>query len=335
MHFMIASLWLAGCGTAELPPPVAGRDEAAKEELAETEADEAAEDLVPRGLPGMPKDPADNASSPEKVALGHELFLDPRLSGDGSRSCYSCHLNDRGLADGRVLALGAGDKPLTRNTPTMWNVGYAKAWYWDGRADSLEAQAIGALKGGNMGVGADKLDAKAAEIGALPEYAARFKSVFGMAEADTVTPDHVAKALSAYERTLLCGDPESLDEAATRGQGVFLGKGRCVACHTPPLYSDGLYHDIGLGGDDVGRGKVTKVDDDMHRFRTPSLRNVAQTAPYFHDGSAPDLDTAVRRMARVQLAYTLEDSEADALVAFLGSLTGTWEGQPLAPALAP
>jgi cytochrome c peroxidase len=305
-------------------------------------------DGVPRGLPGLPPVPADNPMSPAKVALGHELFMDTRLSVDGSRSCYSCHVNERGNADGRKLALGAGDKPLTRNTPTIWNVGYLTSQYWDGRAPTLEAQALGAWKGGNMGVGADNLPAKAAEIGALPEYAARFREVFGLAEADAVTPDHVAMALSAYERTLLCGDPETWSEEATRGKAIFEGKGRCVACHSGPQYSDGLYHNIGLGGEDVGRAAATKDDADKGKFRTPTLRNVSRTAPYFHDGRAATLEEAVRYMAGggnpadpgndpILQPTALADAEITDVVAYLTALecTGTLEvkGDPKPVAL--
>lgn len=254
---------------------------------------------LPAGLPA-PQVPEDNPMTTAKVALGHKLFMDKRLSGDGSRSCYSCHQNSLGNADGLALALGAGDKPLTRNTPTIWNVAYHRELYWDGRADSLEAQALGALKGGNMGVGADTLDAKAAEIGTL--YKADFDAVFGASEA--VTPMQVVQALSAYQRTLLCGDPASLDTQAQRGKELFQSKAGCAACHLGPAYSDGLYHDIGLGHDerglpiagaDIGRGKIDPAM--TGRFRTPTLRNVGATAPYFHDGRTATLEEAVAYMA--------------------------------------
>lgn len=299
---------------------------------------------LPTGLAKPPEVPEDNPMSDEKVALGHQLFMDPRLSVDGSRSCYSCHVNERGNADGRKLALGAGDKPLTRNTPTIWNVAYLKGLYWDGRADSLEKQALGAWKGGNMGVG-DGLEAKAAEIGALPEYAPRFRAAFGLAEADPVKPEHVVKAISAYERTLLCGDTPAdkieLSDAARRGKTLFETEGRCIACHTPPLYTDGLFHDLGLGydaqgkaieGADLGRGAHTKQEADNGKFRTPTLRNIAKTGPYFHDGRAATLEEAVRFMAEggnqvaptkdPMLAPTGLDAEQIAdLVAFLEALT--------------
>jgi len=298
---------------------------------------------APAGLAKPPAVPADNTMSEQKVALGHALFMDKRLSVDGSRSCYSCHQNHLGNADGRKTAMGAGDKPLTRNTPTIWNVAYHRSLYWDGRAPSLEKQAIGAWKGGNMGVG-DGLDAKAAEIGGLPEYAEAFAAVFGLDDGDAVTPQHVAMALSAYERTLFCGDTahdrNERSEAAQRGWDLFRGKAQCVACHNGDNFSDGLFHAVGVGFDeagqaqgapDVGRGKPAEDEAQNYKFRTPTLRNVAQTGPYFHDGSEATLEGAVRYMAgggnpkapnRDPLLRDmgLTDAEIGDVVAFLESL---------------
>jgi cytochrome c peroxidase len=296
--------------------------------------------------------PEDNQMSAAKVALGHQLFMDKRLSVDGTRSCYSCHQNELGNADGRKLALGPGDKPLTRNTPTIWNVGlYTQGLYWDGRAATLEKQAIGAWKGGNMAVPEDQLPAKAAEIAALPEYTEQFRKVFDLKEGEAVTPDHVAKALSAYERTLLCFDTaydkNTMSEAAQRGWDLFRGKASCTTCHIPGTFTDGLYHDVGLNHDaegqpipdaDRGRGKITEQPGDEGRFRTPTLRNVAKTAPYFHDGRAATLEEAVRYMAAGGNAKApaldsnlrntaLTDDEIKDVVAFLDALScgGTLE----------
>lgn len=296
---------------------------------------------LPRGLKAPPV-PEDNPMSAAKVALGHKLFMDKRLSVDGSRSCYSCHQNELGNADGRAKALGPGGKELARNTPTIWNVAYHGALYWDGRAPSLEKQAIGAWKGGNMGVGEPGLAAKAAEIGALPEYRAYFTEVFGLGEGEAVTPEHVARALSAYERTLLCGgtpwDTSAMNEAQQRGWELFRGKAACTTCHSGDNLSDGLFHRMGIGwpdaGDppetaDKGRMDATKDPADLGKFRTPTLRNVTRTAPYFHDGSVPDLKAAVRRMASGPKRKDLDpnyadrglsDAEVDDIVAFLGAL---------------
>lgn len=320
----------------------------AKDKAAEAKAakDKAAKDKatdkgwswsLPEGLEAPPV-PKDNPMSAAKVALGHKLFFDKRLSGDGSRSCYSCHQNQLGNADGRAKALGAGDKELGRNSPTIWNVAYHSALYWDGRAPSLEKQMLGAWKGGNMGAGAD-LAAKAKEVAALDGYAAEFREVFGLGEADQVTPEHVAMAVSAYERTLLCGDSawdkNSLEGDAKAGWELFRGKAACATCHKGQNLSDGEFHNVGIAvvdGGDIGHGKVSGDKADNFKFRTPTLRNVSESAPYFHDGSVSDLREAVKSMASGGNPKktkgldenfsdrSLTDAEIDQIVAFLGTL---------------
>lgn len=293
--------------------------------------------VLPRGMKA-PEVPADNPMTAAKVKLGHELFFDKRLSVDGSRSCYSCHQNELGNADGRARALGPGDKLLARNTPTIWNVAYHAESYWDGRAKGLEKQMLGAWKGGNMGVGEANLAAKATEIGGLPEYREQFAAVFG---AVPVTPELVARAVSAYERTLLCGDTpwdtNTMTPEATRGWELFRGKAGCVTCHSGDNFADGLYHKTGVAvpesgeGGDLGRFDASKAEADKYKFRTPTLRNVGKTAPYFHDGSEPDLKAAVKTMAaggnrKIKdldpqlLDRQLSEAEIDDLVSFLRTL---------------
>jgi cytochrome c peroxidase len=299
---------------------------------------------LPKGLTEPPLVPEDNPMTAGKVALGHQLFMDKRLSVDGSRSCYSCHQNQLGGADGRPTALGPGDKPLPRNTPTIWNVGYHKnGLYWDGRSATLEKQMLGAWKGGNMGIG-DDLGPKTKEIASIPEYAAQFVAVFGLPDASAVTPEHIAMAISAYERTLLCGDTAfdkgEMNEAQTRGWDLFRGKGSCTTCHPLDNFSDGAFHDVGRSHDadgkllanaDVGRGKPAENEAENYKFRTPTLRNVTKTAPYFHDGAVADLTEAVRYMAGGGNAKApgldqnlrnsgLTDAEIADIVAFLGAL---------------
>ena len=145
--------------------------------------------------------PADNPMTPEKVALGRQLFFDERLSIDGSKSCYSCHVCEHGLTDGLPKAIGAGNKQLPRSSPTLWNIGYHKEFYWDGRSNSLEKQAMAAWTGGNMGVG-EKTGEIAAKINALQGYKAQFQKVF---QSDA-TPDNMMKAIAAYERTIISGN---------------------------------------------------------------------------------------------------------------------------------
>jgi cytochrome c peroxidase len=286
-----------------------------------------------------------------KVALGHQLFFDARLSVDGSRSCYSCHQNENGNGGADPKAIGAADRQLTRHSPVIWNVAYMPRFYWDGRSGSLEAQAKGAWGGGNMGVGADNLDAKAAEIGAIPGYAEQFAAVFGDRGA---TAETVAEAIASYERTLICddtrydqyvaGDDTALTAEEHAGLQVFQGKAGCVQCHTPPGFSsqfatpDGVYYNVGIGVAgipedevDVGRYAVTEQDSDWAAFKVPSLRNVAESSPYFHDGSVSDLEQAVRYMAGPGVANKnltplimdrgLTDEEVRQVVAFLGSLS--------------
>lgn len=306
---------------------------------------------------GPIKVPPDNPLTAAKIALGHRLFFDKRLSSDGSRSCYDCHKNEQGTGGELPLAVGAENKQLPRHAPVMWNVAYLPRFYWDGRADSLEAQAKGAWAGGNMGVGADNLQKKADEIGALPEYKQAFLDVF---PTEGATADTIVKAIASYERTLFCGetqfdrfsagDRSALDEKQKQGWELFAGKANCHSCHTPPFFSDaytaaeGAYHNTGIGFAgkkpeevDVGRAKVSSTASDHGAFKTPTLRNVSRTAPYFHDGSVASLEEAVRFMASGGHANPnldpklvdkkLSDDEVGAIVAFLGALecSGTLE----------
>ncbi len=258
---------------------------------------------LPSGLAGYEAMtiPADNPMTPEKVALGRQLFFDERLSIDGSRSCYSCHVCEHGLTDGLPKAIGAGNKQLTRSSPTLWNIGYHKQFYWDGRSNSLEAQALAAWKGGNMGVG-EKTGDIAAKINALQDYKTQFQKVF---QSDA-TPDNMMKAIAAYERTIIggntawdryrAGDKSALSQSAERGWNIFQSI-KCNNCHDGILFTDQQYHNVGIGMDqkepDPGRGKVTNKPEDTGAFKTPTLRDIAKSAPYFHDGSAKTLEEAV------------------------------------------
>ena len=245
--------------------------------------------------------PGDNPLTPEKVALGRQLFFDERLSIDGSKSCYSCHVCEHGLTDGLPKAIGPGNKQLTRSSPTLWNIGYHKQFYWDGRSGSLEAQAMAAWKGGNMGVG-EKTGEIAAKINALQGYKTQFQRVF---QTDA-TPENMMKAISAYERTIISGDTAwdrwkagdntAISMSAYRGWNIFQAI-KCNNCHDGVLFTDQQYHNIGIGMDqtepDPGRGKVTNKPEETGAFKTPTLRDIARSAPYFHDGSAKTLEEAV------------------------------------------
>jgi cytochrome c peroxidase len=247
--------------------------------------------------------PADNPMTPEKVALGRQLFFDKRLSKDGSRSCYSCHVCEKGLTDGLPLAVGAGDKKLTRSSPTLWNIGYHTQYYWDGRSGSLEKQAVAAWSGANMGADPNEI---VKTLDAMPGYHDQFQKVFGA----SASPENVGKAIAAFERTIYCGttphdrfeqgDKKAMSEAAQRGWKVWREKAGCGTCHAGILFTDLQYHNVGVGMDkpepDIGRKKVSSADADMGAFKTPTLRDIAKSAPYFHDGSAATLEEAVDYM---------------------------------------
>src|SRR6185369_6953567 len=245
--------------------------------------------------------PPDNPMTPEKIALGRQLFFDERLSADGSKSCYSCHVCEHGLSDGLPKAIGAGNKQLPRSSPTLWNIGYHHQFYWDGRSDSLEAQAMAAWKGGNMGVG-EKTGEIVAKINTLQDYKTQFQKVF---QSDA-TPENMMKAIAAFERTIISGDTAwdrwkagdntAISMSAYRGWNIFQAI-KCNNCHDGVLFTDQQYHNIGIGMDqtepDPGRGKVTNKPEDTGAFKTPTLRDIARSAPYFHDGSAKTLEEAV------------------------------------------
>jgi len=248
--------------------------------------------------------PADNPMTPEKAALGRQLFFDKRLSGDESRSCYLCHVCEHGLTDGLPKAIGAFNKPLTRSSPTLWNIGYHKMFYWDGRSPSLEKQAMAAWTGGNMGAKDHEAEI-VAKINALQGYRSQFQKVFG----GDATAENMMQAISAYERTIIsgdtawdrwqAGDQSAASEAAKRGFEVFK-TAKCNNCHDGVLLTDQQFHNVGIGMDaaepDKGRFNATKKDEDTGAFMTPTLRDVGKSGPYFHDGSVATLEDAVDLM---------------------------------------
>ena len=283
--------------------------------------------------------PANNPVTPEKVALGHQLFFDKRLSADGTRSCYSCHLNENGLTDGKRVAEGALGKVLTRSSPTLWNVGYQTEFYWDGRSTSLEAQAKAAWTGGNMGADADKV---VTTLNSIDDYRTQFESIFG----ESATPENVVAAISAYERaSLFCadtaydrwlrGDETAVSASTKRGAELFAGEAGCGNCHSGVLFTDMKYHNVGIGmkndEPDLGRHRVTEEDVDRGAFKTPTLRDISRSGPYFHNGSVDTLEEAVELMVNGGIdnphidrenlqPKSLSDEQKVDLVAFLRSL---------------
>ena len=251
---------------------------------------------VPLGLKPVPV-PADNPQTAAKVELGKQLFFDPRMSGDNTVSCATCHDPKQGWSNGAPIATGIRSQKGGRSAPTIINAAYQEFQFWDGRALKLEGQALGPIQ--NPIEMEMKLDELIPKLNKIEGYRKQFRAVFG----SDATPAAVAKALAAFERTVLsgdapydrfkAGDKTSLSDAAQRGMTVFFNKAQCSACHAGPNFSDGAFHNVGVGmakpEPDLGRFAETKQAGDRGAFRTPTLREIARTAPYMHDGSQKTL----------------------------------------------
>jgi cytochrome c peroxidase len=275
---------------------------------------------------------------PERVDLGRKLFFDPRISVDGTVSCARCHQPALYGTDGLAKPRGAHDKLNPRNAPTVLNAALQFKEHWRGDRANVEDQAKQALVG-PPSFGDPDYAAAMAKIKAIPGYAGMFRKAFP-AEPDPVTQDNWGKAIGAYERTLvtpsrfdeyLAGNVQALSPAERTGLRKFIETG-CIACHNGPGVGGGMFQKFGVVEDywketgskevDKGRFDVTHDPNDMYVFKVPSLRNVAMTPPYFHDGSVTSLTKAVRIMAKVQLGKTLNEQDANDIVTFLHSLTG-------------
>lgn len=258
---------------------------------------------VPAGLPPLPV-PKDNPMTVEKVALGKMLYFDKRLSSDGTISCATCHDPKMAWAEHEPTSTGINKQVGGRNSPTVINAAYATSQFWDGRAASLEEQALGPVENPiEMG---HKMEAVVEAFAKIPAYQEQFKKVFGR----DINKEDFARAIAAFERTVLsgnspydkfkAGEENALSEAQKRGMETFEDAG-CSVCHTPPLFSNYRFYNAGVGADkekpDPGRKEVTGRDSDMGSFRVPALREAANTGPYFHDGSAKTLEEAVALMA--------------------------------------
>jgi cytochrome c peroxidase len=291
-------------------------------------------------LPKMPI-PADNQQTDAKVELGTMLYFDPRLSKGNTISCASCHNPETGWADARQFSIGAGGKQGGRQAPTVLNIGYQPFQFWDGRAESLEEQVLGSIQ--NPIEMAETLPNVVKKLRAVPEYKKRFKEVFGT----EVSAEGIARAIAAFERTVvsansaydkyLTGDKAALSDAAVRGLDLFTGKGGCEGCHNGPNFTDNRFRNIGVPQvgplkEDVGRYAVTKQDLDRMAFKNPTLRSVALTAPYMHDGAYKTLEDVIEfydkggeevpGKDRAMVPLNLTDQEKKDLVEFLKALTG-------------
>lgn len=278
----------------------------------------------------------ENVVTPEKVELGKALFFDPRMSASGVFSCNSCHNVGTGGDDNLETSIGHGWQKGPRNSPTVFNAVFNEAQFWDGRAPDLAAQAKGPVQAGvEM---ANTPDNVLATLNSMPQYVDWFKASFPE-EAEPVSFDNFAKAIEAFEATLITpspfdswlnGDDAALGEAETAGLKLFMDKG-CASCHSGVNLGGNGYYPFGLiekpGADvlpvgDKGRFAVTETADDEYVFRAAPLRNIALTAPYFHSGKVWDLKVAVQIMSESQLGAEITDEETDQLVAFLNALTG-------------
>lgn len=293
-------------------------------------------------LPAVPDLPA------EKVALGQRLFFEKRLSHDDTLACAGCHDFARGGGDRLPAAVGVGGKLGSVNAPTVFNAALNFVQFWDGRAASLEEQAAGPVH--------NPLEMASSWAEVIPKLSqdTGYYKAFQRLYPQGMTGETIVDAIATYERTLLTpnspfdrflrGDKAALNALEKSGYQHFLDYG-CASCHQGALIGGNMYQRFGVMGDffkdrqerpgyqanpaDLGRFNVTGREEDRHVFKVPSLRNVAVTAPYFHDGSATSLEEAVIIMGRYQLGRDLSGPDVMAITAFLHTLTGAWEGKPL------
>ncbi|HSQ54873.1 MAG TPA: cytochrome c peroxidase [Gemmata sp.] len=286
--------------------------------------------------------PKDNPYSPAKAELGWLLYFDKRLSGDGTISCATCHSPEHAFTDGKPFSTGIRGQVGGRSAPTVINRALSLEQFWDGRAKTLEDQAKGPI------ANPIEMDMKheACEecIGAIAGYRAKFKDVFGT---EKVTIDNIAKAIATFERTVLsgnsaydkfkAGDASALTDSQKRGMDIFFSNNaRCDSCHEGVNFTNGKYANVGIGMDrpmpDLGRYVVTKQEEDRGAFKTPTLRDIARTAPYMHDGSLKTLEDVVEHYNKGGIKnkwlhqdvrpLNLKDQEKKDLVEFLKALNG-------------
>lgn len=306
-----------------------------------------------KALPDKAPEPADNPTTKEKLELGKMLFFEPRLSMDGTVSCNSCHNVMFHGGDGRPVGVGIHGQRGGRGSPTVWNSAFQTVQFWDGRAISLEEQAKGPLING-VEMGMSSHDFVIERLRKIPGYMSAFKTAFPK-DKNPVNIDNMAKAIAVYERTLITpnspfdkymkGNKKAMTPQQIRGMKLVDEIG-CTSCHTGVNFSGEEAMGVGnykpfpqIPGSkydkmyditkDLGRFEVTKNPEDKNHWRVPTWRNVAITAPYFHNGTVKTLDEAVRVMAKTQLDADLKDSQVEDIVAFLNALTGEFPVQTM------
>ncbi|HIF55336.1 MAG TPA: cytochrome-c peroxidase [Methylococcaceae bacterium] len=299
-----------------------------------------------QALPTTAPAPADNPTTAEKVALGKILFHDPRMSSSGTVSCASCHNTMLGGEDNRGGSVGVGGQVGGRSAPTVWNAAFNEVQFWDGRAASLEDQAAGPVTN-PIEMGMKSWDDVVKRLKSIEGYAALFEKAFGQ---DSISKDNATKAIAAYERTLITpnsafdqyvkGNKNALTAQQVRGMNLAVDLG-CTGCHSGPAFNGpGTFQKFPVFSNgsmqaqfklkkDKGLAEVTGKKADEFFWKVPTLRNIALTAPYFHNGKVKTLDRAVKIMAKMQLGKDLSNAEADDIVAFLEALTGKFPAQSM------
>lgn len=283
--------------------------------------------------------PRENAPSKERELLGRTLFFDTRLSGSGWIACASCHNPAFSWGDGLPKAIGHGMKTLGRRTPTILNLSWGELFFWDGRAESLEEQALGPIQApGEMNMPVDRL---VEVLKAIPGYRVLFEKAY---PGEPISPRTIGRALANFERTVnsakapfdrwIEGDENAISNHAKTGFDLFNGKASCAQCHSGWSFTDYGFHDIGVADEDLGRGVHLKLEAMQHAFKTPTLRNATHRAPYLHDGSSPTLEDVIEfydlggKAKRPSLSPEIRElhlsaDEKKALLEFLKTLTST------------
>ncbi len=286
--------------------------------------------------------PADNPLTKEKIELGRAIFFDKRMSKDNTIACASCHMAKKGFADGMPVSTGIKGQRGGRSAPVSFNRVYSKAQFWDGRAATLEDQSIGPFTN-PIEHGFANHDEMVAKMKKIPGYRKLFQEVFG----GEITIQDVGRAVASFQRTVLSGnsavdkydiggDQNALSDSAKRGLELFRGKARCTRCHSGFNFTDEKFHNLGIGWDDnkvdLGRYMETKNPEDIGAFKTPTLREIARTAPYMHDGRFKSLEEVVKfynqggvknpHQDNTIIPLEMTDDEQQDLVAMLKSLNG-------------
>ena len=339
--FTLSLLSFLACSGSEQPAPET-KTEANTEVKAEakpTGPDAKALQAKAKGLFGpLPeKMPGSDNDTPERIALGKKLYFEKGLSINDTQSCNSCHdlTNSNMGVDHEPTSPGAKGERGGRNSPTSVNAGFHIAQFWDGRAPDLKAQAKGPiLNPGEMAMPDE--DTVMKKLSGMPEYPEMFRKAFPDQD-KVMTYDNLAEAIAAFERTLIThdrfdkfqnGDLTALNEQELRGLDTFINTG-CISCHNGIALGGNSYQKLGVvkpymadDSEDIGRAAVTGNDAEKFFYKVPSLRNVAKTGPYFHDGDVPNLEEAVSIMAEVQLGKELSKNDTQDIVAFLNAMTG-------------